>query len=130
MIVTLPLALVGLIGLALGAWALVSILTARRLLRPPHWWVRCLVTLVAGLFLGWVVWRYQLLVGYPLPLGGQRWWVVGIPFFAAAFDSHGHDFLGSLTLPALVGNSVFWFLVPQIALFFYARAYTKRHARA
>ena len=131
MIVIVPLALLGIAGLVLGIWALVAaFLTARRPVRPSHWWIRCLITFVSGLLLGWAAWHFQLLLGYPLTLDHQRWWLVGVPFFAAAFDSHGRDFLGSLTLPALVGNSVFWFLVPQITLFFYARAYAKRHARA
>jgi hypothetical protein len=56
-------------------------------------------------------------IGYPVTDAGERYRVLGVPFLAAAFDSGGRDYVGPLTLPAFVANTVVWFFLPQIVLF-------------
>ena len=43
--------------------------------------------------------------------------VAGVPFIVAYFDAGGADYVGPLTMPAVVLNAVFWFLVPQIIMY-------------
>ena len=125
------LALLGLAGVIVGGWALVAaFLTARQPQRPSDWWLRCSVMLVLGSLLGWAAWHFPLVLGYHRTFDDGRWWFAGLPFFEACFDSRGRDFIGEFTLPAVIGNAVFWFLVPQIVLFLYARSYRKRRALA
>jgi hypothetical protein len=47
--------------------------------------------------------------------------VLGFPFFAAAFDEAGRDYIGPLTVPAMIGNAVFFALLPHIALWLSSR---------
>ena len=54
---------------------------------------------------------------YPLGKGT----VLGIPFFAAWYDERGRDFTGAITLPALLGNALVWFLLPQGVLAYFVR---------
>ena len=54
---------------------------------------------------------------YPLGKGTA----LGVPFFAAWYDERGRDFIGAITLPALLGNAAVWFLVPQVVLAYLAR---------
>ena len=44
------------------------------------------------------------------------WRIVGIPFYVAFFDKYGADYCGSFTHWSVIGNTIFWFLVPQIIL--------------
>ncbi len=56
---------------------------------------------------------------YPLGSGSAK----GIPFFAAWFDAQGRDYVGVITLPAVIANMVVSFLAPQLGLAFAARRY-------
>jgi hypothetical protein len=52
------------------------------------------------------------------PYGGGR--AFGLPFFSAYFDEAGRDYVGPLSMPALIANGIFWFFVPQLVLAFLA----------
>ncbi|SDQ93885.1 hypothetical protein SAMN05216569_2637 [Pseudoxanthomonas sp. CF125] len=41
---------------------------------------------------------------------------MGFPFFAAAFDPRGADYVGIATIPAIIGNFVFFLALPQLIL--------------
>jgi hypothetical protein len=56
-------------------------------------------------------------MGYPLHVGKEVARIVGVPFFVAYFDAEGADFVGPLTMPGVMANCVFWFLLPQTILF-------------
>ena len=116
MILIIILAAFGLIGIIAGIWAFVNdFLTIRRngwsLLCPPHY----LSTLVLGVLLSWVSWQFEV-IGYPLYYDDGRWWFVGKPFFVACFDHRGRGYIGFLSEPSVIGNAIFWFLVPRIVL--------------
>ena len=74
-------------------------------------------------------WRYvggailavaSVFMGYPMYVDAERYWVVGVPFFVAAFDSSGTDFVGPFTVPLLVANAVVWLLFPNLLLWCWA----------
>ncbi len=78
------------------------------------------------------VWRWRWLIGgavgiascflsYSIQSGTQRYTVYGIPFVSYVFDGNGRDYVGALTLPALVLNVVTWALVPQLVLWEWVR---------
>jgi hypothetical protein len=49
---------------------------------------------------------------------------------AAYFDARGHDYVGPLTLPAVLGNAVFWgVLLPQLLLAGYVLVVERRQKR-
>src|SRR5579871_829283 len=107
--------LLALAGIALLVWAIRSFIFVRRTLAvddlPKSWRRRRFIALIFGLVLGVsTLWH-----AYPLN-GGS---VAGVPFMAAWFDSKGRDYVGLITLPAMLGNLVFWFLAPQIVLAFF-----------
>jgi len=52
---------------------------------------------------------------------------MGVPFFSAWYDAQGRDFIGAITLPALLGNAAVWFLVPQLVLACYVRKDLRSH---
>lgn len=54
--------------------------------------------------------------------------IVGIPFFAAYYDSEGRDYIGSFRMISMTMNGFFWFLVPNIFLLVYVRKRKKRLA--
>ena len=113
--------LIGLAGLLFGVWAsIAAFLPSRQPAGLPDWPARRTRAFGFGLLLGLVVFAGQcgLWFGYPLIQNGESWWVVGIPFPAAMFDHHGHDYIGLLTLPFFIVNAFFWFLVPQMVLFY------------
>jgi len=72
--------------------------------------------LMGGLVIGAATWPLTYWMTYPISNEGERWWVVGFPFLVAVFDSEGRDYVGPLTMPGVVANGLFWFLVPQIVL--------------
>lgn len=55
-------------------------------------------------------------IWYPLQDHGETWRVMGFPFFAAAFDSRGSDYVGLTTIPAVIGNFLFFAAIPQFIL--------------
>jgi hypothetical protein len=102
--------LVGIFGAGFGVFALWRNAHAapRRVL---------LIALVVGLVLGALSLPLTYAMSYPVitPLGGGR--MVGMPFGVAFVDAQGKDHPGWVSLPSVVGNVVFWFLAPQLALF-------------
>ena len=108
------LALVG-VGLLAAGWLAFSYLrrSVRLGLLPQQWKRRRKIALVVGALLVLTIpWH-----AYPLGKGTA----LGIPFFAAWYDERGRDFLGALTLPAVLGDAVVWFFAPQLVLAYFAR---------
>ncbi len=79
------------------------------------------MVLALGLALAVGSWLLTFFMGYPVSVEPKPGRVVGIPFFVAYFDSEGRDYVGPLTLPGAIANSLFWFLVPQLVLRFFHR---------
>ena len=74
--------------------------------------------LKVGAVLGLATWPLTYWMSYPYADDtGRVGRVAGVPFFVAYFDADGFDYVGPLTLPAVVLNAVFWFLVPQIVMY-------------
>lgn len=71
---------------------------------------------LAGLTLATASLAFPTLLGYHLESPSGPYRIVGIPFMVAAFDSHGADYVGPLTLPAALVNAVVWLMLP-ITLF-------------
>jgi hypothetical protein len=112
----IPISL-ALIGVVLLVWAIRSFIFVRRSLAddslPKSWRRRRFIAFVVGAVLAIsTLWH-----AYPLN-GGTA---AGVPFMAAWFDAKGRDYVGAITLPAMLGDLVFWFLVPQIVLAFFVR---------
>lgn len=82
---------------------------------------RLWVVLALGLALAVGSWLLTFFMGYPVSVEPKPGRVVGIPFFVAYFDSEDRDYVGPLTLPRAIANSLFWFLVPQLVLRFFHR---------
>ena len=51
---------------------------------------------------------------YPLEGGEDQYRVFGIPFMAYAFDQNGRDYVGALTMPAILLNFLVWSFLPQV----------------
>lgn len=109
----LGLAIFGLIVLVL---AVVAIRANGRLARSGSANERWLITRqwfrLASLVLG----TGSFFISYPLQNQGETWRVLGFPFFAAAFDPYGADYLGLTTIPAMSGNFLFFAALPQLIL--------------
>ena len=74
--------------------------------------------LVVGAVLGLASWPLTGWMSYPYAdATGSVGRVAGVPFIVAYFDAGGADYVGPLTMPAVVLNAVFWFLVPQIVMY-------------
>jgi hypothetical protein len=58
---------------------------------------------------------------------GQRWRVYGFPFPAGAFDSHGADYVGLVTLPFALFNALIWTTLPDLCLFVWRHASARRN---
>lgn len=79
-------------------------------------WV--VILLVVGALVGIGTWPATYFMGYPVRVGNEVWRIVGIPFPAAFFDTSGADYVGWFTMPAVLGNGLFWFLLPQTTIYF------------
>ena len=115
---TIPISL-AIVGIGLLAWEVWSFIVVRRALKAgrlsQQWRRRRIIAFVIGaLLVVTIPWQQ-----YPLGSGTAA----GIPFFAAWFDAKGRDFVGAITLPAMLGNLVVWFLAPQLVLAYVARRY-------
>ena len=71
------------------------------------------------------LWRWRWVIGlalgiasyfihYPAEGTTDRYMVYGVPFMSFAFDQKGHDYVGPLTVPALILNFGTWALLPQL----------------
>ena len=122
---TVPI-LLAIAGVGLLVWEIWSFIFIRRSLKAgrlsPDWRRRRIIAFVGGALLAVTIPWQQ----YPLGSGTAA----GIPFFAAWYDAKGRDFIGAITLPALIGNLTVWFLLPQIVLAYIARRYLSSHEQA
>jgi hypothetical protein len=66
--------------------------------------------------LGVVIGVAGVFIRYNFSENGQQWTILGFPFLAGVFDSHGADYAGILTLPATIGNFLFFAVIPQFIL--------------
>ena len=113
------LAIVGLVGIALG---IISLFWAKSLGRsegaPKNWKRMRIIALVIGILIGVASWPGTYFMGYPYKgeKATDNGRVVGLPIMVAYFDSEGRDYVGPFTMPAALGNSIFWFFLPHIIL--------------
>jgi len=108
----LALALLGVVLLGTSIWAYrmnkrLAISTMPALWRTAWRW-RWLIGLILGVG--------SIYLRYPLQGGSDHYIVYGVPFMSYAFDQHGHDYVGPLTLPALILNFTTWAMLPQLIL--------------
>ena len=113
----LILAVLGFIGVLLGIGAIPG---GKRLAHNVpsrrHYAIQRIIALAIGLVIAVAYFFYCEIIGYPLTIEGDRGFAMGIPFLAAYFDSQGCDYVGPFTRPAIVGNCVFWALLPHLCL--------------
>jgi hypothetical protein len=117
-ILLIGLVIAGFAGIILGGLALRP---NRRNAPQRHF----AAAIVIGVCIGFATWPLTIWMAYPFEVEGDPGYVVGIPFFVAYFDSAGRDYVGPLTLPATIGNCLFWFFVPQLVLFAIRRRSSK-----
>ena len=122
-VLILILASVGIVGIVSGvvAWRFLRGLTATKSGRKLA--TLRLAALIIGIAAAGASWPLTGRMSYPYAeTNGNVGRVAGIPFMAAYFDAHGFDYVGPLTMPAVLGNALFWFMIPQLALAGYAVA--------
>ena len=125
------LALVGLAGIIAGGAALWKNWQRAKSTRAPHSLRRWVwVCLLLGVLLGAASWPLTFWMGYPIHVDAEVGRVVGFPFFVAYFDSEGRDYVGVLTMPGVVANCLFWFLLPQLVVYLFARKSASEHGIA
>lgn len=89
---------------------------ARSSISSRRWfWAAILIGVASGI----ASWPLTYWMGYSIHIESEVGRVVGFPFFVAYFDSAGRDYVGPLTLPGVIANGLFWFLIPQLALHLY-----------
>jgi hypothetical protein len=114
--------LLGVIGIAVIAWEIVSVRYLFKLQHeaeaaPRPWRLSRALSIALGIILAVAAFWWS----YPIQARDGVGRVVGVPFMAAYFDSHGFDYSGPLTLPAMIANAVVWFLAPWLVLATYVR---------
>ncbi len=130
-IAVIAIACLGLAGIILGVVALRGnwqfVKAKPNQVRNRTWLA---VALVLGVVLDGASWPLTYWMGYPIHVEAEPGRVVGIPFFVAYFDSAGRDYVGPLTMPGVIANSLFWFAVPQIFLYAFNRRRKEEHEAA
>jgi hypothetical protein len=58
---------------------------------------------------------------------GELYKVIGFPFVAAAFDSHGADYVGPLTVPFMLLDVFTWAVLPDLGLLIWRIAGRRRN---
>lgn len=117
------LAAVGIVGILTGAIAFVSNALLPEIGQVPVGWKRCRrCSILIGVLLGAGALLFGHFLSYRVKEADGFGRVVELPFTVAYFDREGFDYVGWITIPATVGNAVFWFLVPQFLLWTYARS--------
>ena len=118
--IPISLALVGICFLACEIWSFTFVRRALKTGRlSKQWRRRRIIAFVIGALLVMTIPWQQ----YPLGNGTAA----GVPFFAAWYDNKGRDFVGAITLPALLGDVAVWFLVPQLVLAYVLRRHLSSH---
>lgn len=121
------LACVGLVGVVAGVFASrANDHFSKQGAAPLTWPTLLRIARVFGIVVGISTWPLTYWMGYPIatPNGAGR--IVGIPFMVAFFDSRGHDYVGLVTILGVIGNAVFWSLVPEGFLFAYGHLWRRR----
>ena len=123
--IPLLLAMLGLAGIVLGIFAgrFVKRFASSRQV-PSSWAIFRTSATVVGIIMAVASVPLTYAMGYPYAEGRA----VGIPFFAAYFDSRGSDYVGPLTYVAAIANMSFWYFFPKLVLAGYALRYPKHHA--
>jgi hypothetical protein len=128
--IVIVLALIGVVGIVAGAVALRTNWVRSQVGQTTtfrRWWPW--IALLLGTLLGIASWPLTYWMGYTIQIEAQPGRIVGFPFFVAYFDSEGRDYVGSLTLPGVIANCIFWFFIPQLALRFFNRRRPVQNAR-
>ena len=63
---------------------------------------------------------------YPLQGSDGVYTVYGVPYMTYAFDEKGHDYVGTLTMPFMILNFVFWLFLPHLLFWLSARFSSKQ----
>ncbi len=129
--ITIVLAILGLVGIIAGIYSSIKANSIFKEMNTPTNWKRTrIVIIIVGLVIGMATWPLTYWMGYPIIINEENWRIVGLPFFVAAFDSAGRDYVGVLTMPGVIANSVFWALMPQMGLYLWAKKRIKNEAKA
>lgn len=122
MILAIMLAGLATLGLSVWSWR-----RNRRLAiadMPPLWRNLWRLRWVIGVVLG----CGSYFLHYPWEGGDGTYTVYGVPFMSFAFDQEGRDYVGPLTIPALIMNFIVWVWLPQPLFWFFARRLQNRPA--
>ena len=128
---SLLFALLGFISIILGCF---SLRQCRRFAvspnKPPYWRFLRITVLLLAIFMGLSqLDGIRYVPGYTVHAGRQEFTVVGFPFLVVVFDRDGNDFFSPFVSPlAMLGNAVFWFMVPHFFLSFYIRRTSLRQS--
>lgn len=60
-------------------------------------------------------------VSYPLTGGGEQYQISGFPFLVMAIDQRGWDYVGLMSIPFFVVNSLIWLFLPTLGLWVWSR---------
>ena len=117
--IVIIIAIIGFLGIVAGVFALRANWLKVKLGESNNLTGRWLwFAMLIGIVLGISSWPLTYFIGYSIHIEAQVGRVVGFPFFVAYFDNAGRDYVGPLTLPGVIANCIFWFLIPQLALRF------------
>jgi len=122
---SIAIAIIGLILLGLSAWAWRQ--NRARVPALPVFWMR--------------VWTWRWVIGcaigvagfflhYSADGDGDHYTVYGVPFFSYAFDQRGWDYVGVLTVPAIIFNFITSALLPELFFWLYAKQLARRNVSA
>ena len=104
----------GISGAILLGCEIAAFISNRRFLKSTPQFVRRMSVAALLRAIGWLLAANSLFLNYPLD---PKTRIYGVPFVAAVFQQSGQgifDFIGPLTGPAILANTVFAFLLPQL----------------
>jgi len=117
----IALACLGFAGIVVGGFALGKNWVKTATGGASTWRRWLWLSLLLGVLLGAASWPLTYWMGYPIHVEAEVGRVVGFPFFVAYFDSEGRDYVGTFTMPGVIANGLFWFIVPQLVLYLLLR---------
>ena len=123
------LVLIGIVGIAVGLWSIIYLRQFKRSEYVPHNWKKIRVgVLLIAVLLGLSSWPGTHWMGYPFAGEADKdiGRIVGIPFFVSYFDGDGQEYKGPFSVINTFLNSFFWFFVPNVVLFVYAKHWKQR----
>ncbi len=119
--IIVALAVLGLLGILGGVLAARSGAKLSQAAPSAAFATRLRLARLSGYALAVATWPLTGLMSYSyVDDVGRSGRVAGVPFMAAYFNSHGHDFVGPMTIVGLIGNAVFWGLLPRLAVVSFA----------